>query len=136
NLNVVNNVDSASPTSLTIPVVGTEVTNVSARYQDGAGLNATASEDGKTILVEGIPDSSGAGTQWSLTVEYKSDALGRFGQTTSLQIPPVNIPELQVTKQNAVINADFDLGVATVLGVESSEDSEALGQQVITVDNP
>ena len=131
---ITNTTNEATLGSLTVPVIGKDVGNISAAAQDGGSVTAQASEDGTAINLT-LPDFSGEGRQWSFSVSYSSHALTEFGASKVIQIPRLDLSDHTISRQTANISADLRFGFAIVRGPEPASSRISLGKQILTYTN-
>lgn len=127
---VLNRSSQRSPSSLRLPVSGSAISGMSARYtDDGRDVKTRFSAESNEIVLETTRNDTGKGKRWSVAVQYTTDAGRQLGTTYLLSVAPVR--ELPVVSQTVSIRSDLKLGVAASRGSEPDVTTIEEGYQVL-----
>lgn len=130
-----NSSNETPPKTIQVPVVGSEITAVTATGSNRADLQATYDEGSQLITVPIPAGLAGSNKEWSFTLSYESDLMRSFGETQVIQIPKLELPDISLAEQTARITADLDLGFATTRGPEPTTTDISVGKQVVSYSN-
>ncbi len=131
-INASNSTAAKTPASLKIPVAGSEVSSISARANN-KNAAVTISENGSFIEIK-LPDLTGKGKTWKLTLDYKSQMLTELGKSKAIQVPTMRDIGLTIASQKTVVSADLSIGLAVALPAPTKTDI-SIGEQIFTYEN-
>ncbi len=124
-----------TPSEITLPIVGSNPEDVVAKYDDGAAITSTLSEDKKSVVLKTSKDNTGDKKTWKVVLTYESDLAKKYGKTTLFNVPAQKYGDLTIKKEVIQMQAAVELGLGVARGPKPEITSVSLGEQVFTWSN-
>ena len=106
------------------PVAGNDITEVSAKSEAGAQIEATLNQDQKVIQVKSAEPK--------VLLSYKTQLANDYGNTTIFDVPAQNYGDMTISKETVQMQSAVELGVGVPRGPKPEVTSISLGEQVLS----